>query len=134
MTRSPSTWRLTPDGQTGNGEHRVCGIHRRPLSLQAVCGGNTSGGIVVCRIDACHSYTRLKETDVTVNESDLDRLIRAGIAVTALGTGVAIGGIFNPIGIGLFGVAGMAAFTAASGYCPLYSLLGVSTCPVPQQD
>jgi len=74
------------------------------------------------------------ETAVTVNESDLDRLIRAGIAVTALGTGVAIGGIFNPIGIGLFGVAGMAAFTAVSGYCPLYALLGVSTCPVPQQD
>jgi len=78
-------------------------------------------------------YIRMKETAVTVNESDLDRLIRAGIAVTALGTGMAIGGIFNPIGIGLFGVAGMAAFTAVSGYCPLYALLGVSTCPVPQQ-
>lgn len=75
-----------------------------------------------------------QESPVTVNESDLDRLIRAGIAVTALGTGMAIGGIFNPIGIGLFGVAGMAAFTAVSGYCPLYALLGVSTCPVPEQD
>jgi hypothetical protein len=83
---------------------------------------------------ACRPYIRIKETAVTVNESDLDRLIRAGIAVTALGTGMAIGGIFNPIGIGLFGVAGMAAFTAVSGYCPLYALLGVSTCPVPQQD
>lgn len=82
---------------------------------------------------ACRPYIRMKETAVTVNESDLDRLIRAGIAVTALGTGMAIGGIFNPIGIGLFGVAGMAAFTAVSGYCPLYALLGVSTCPVPQQ-
>lgn len=82
---------------------------------------------------ALHPYICIRETGLTVNESDLDRLIRAGIAVTALGTGVAIGGIFNPIGIGLFGVAGMAAFTAVSGYCPLYALLGVSTCPVPQQ-
>ncbi len=69
-----------------------------------------------------------------VNEGDLDRLIRVGIAVTALGTGVAVGGVFNPIGIGLFGVAGMAAFTAISGFCPIYSLLGISTCPVPQRD
>lgn len=71
---------------------------------------------------------------MTVNESNLDRVIRAGIAVTALTTGVAIGGIFNPIAIGLFGVAGMAALTAISGYCPLYSLLGISTCPVPQRN
>lgn len=70
---------------------------------------------------------------MTVNEGDLDRIIRAGIAVTALGTGVAVGGVFNPIGIGLFGVAGMAAVTAVSGYCPVYSLLGISTRPVPQQ-
>ena len=69
-----------------------------------------------------------------VNESDLDRLVRVGIAVTALGTGVAVGGVFNPVGIGLFAISGMAAFTAVSGYCPLYALLGVSTCPVPQRD
>lgn len=69
-----------------------------------------------------------------VNESDLDRLIRVGIAVTALGTGVAVGGVFTPIGIGLFGVAGLAAFTAISGFCPIYALLGISTCPVPQRD
>ena len=69
-----------------------------------------------------------------VNENDLDRVIRAGIAVTALGTGVVVGGVLNPVGIGLFAIAGMAAFTAVSGYCPLYSLLGISTCPVPQRD
>lgn len=70
---------------------------------------------------------------MTVNESNLDRVIRAGIAVTAFSTGLAVGGVFNPIGVGLFGVAGMAAFTAVSGYCPLYSVLGISTAPVPQQ-
>lgn len=71
---------------------------------------------------------------MTNNESDLDRAIRAGISVTALGTGLAIGGVFNPAGIALFGVAGIAGWTAPSGYCPLYSTLGISTHPQLQQD
>jgi Inner membrane protein YgaP-like, transmembrane domain len=68
------------------------------------------------------------------NESDLDRAIRAGISVTALGTRLAIGGVFNPVGIALFGVAGMAGWTASSGHCPLYCTLGTSTHPQLQQD
>ncbi|HYN56559.1 MAG TPA: DUF2892 domain-containing protein [Motilibacterales bacterium] len=71
---------------------------------------------------------------MTKNESDLDRAIRAGISVTALGTGLAIGGVLNPVGIALFGVAGMAGWTAVSGYCPVYSALGISTRPLPVQD
>ncbi|MGB7980330.1 MAG: DUF2892 domain-containing protein [Candidatus Nanopelagicales bacterium] len=70
---------------------------------------------------------------MTKNEGNLDRVIRGGIAVTALGTGLALGGVFNPLGVGLFGVAGMAGWTAVSGYCPLYSVLGISTRPLPQQ-
>ena len=70
---------------------------------------------------------------MTKNESDLDRAIRAGISVTALGAGLAIGGVFNPVGIALFGVSGMAGATAITGYCPLYSVLGISTRPQPQQ-
>ena len=70
---------------------------------------------------------------MTKNEGTIDRMIRGGIAVTALGTGLAVGGVFNPVGIALFGVAGIAGLTAISGYCPLYSVLGVSTCPLPEQ-
>ena len=70
---------------------------------------------------------------MTKNEGNLDRIFRGGLAVTALGVGLAVGGVFNPLGILLFGVAGMAGWTAISGYCPLYSLLGISTCPLPQQ-
>ena len=70
---------------------------------------------------------------MTKNEGTLDRAIRGGIAVTALGIGLAVGGVFNPVGIVLFSVAGMAGWTALSGYCPLYSVLGISTCPLPQQ-
>lgn len=61
------------------------------------------------------------------NESNLDRTIRAGISVTALTTGLAIGGPLNPAGIALLGVSGVAASTAVTGYCPLYSVLGIST-------
>jgi hypothetical protein len=74
-----------------------------------------------------------EEDIMTVNESTIDRLIRGGIAATALGAGLVVGGVFNPVGVVLLGVAGMAAFTAISGYCPLYAVLGISTCPVPQK-
>jgi hypothetical protein len=71
---------------------------------------------------------------MTTNEATLDRVIRGGIAITALGTGLAIGGVLNPVGILLLGVGGMAGWTAISGYCPVYSALGISTCPLPQQS
>ena len=64
---------------------------------------------------------------MTVNESNLDRAVRGGIAVTALGAGTAIGGVLNPVGIALYGIGAVAAATAVSGYCPLYSVLGIST-------
>lgn len=70
---------------------------------------------------------------MTRNEGTLDRVIRGGIAVTALGAGLVVGGVFNPVGIVLFGVAGLAGLTAISGYCPLYAALGVSTRRSPQQ-
>lgn len=70
---------------------------------------------------------------MTVNESNLDRAVRGGIAVTALGAGTAIGGVLNPVGIALYGIGGVAAVTAVSGYCPLYSVLGISTLR-PTQD
>jgi hypothetical protein len=70
---------------------------------------------------------------MTVNESNLDRAVRGGIALTALGTGTAIGGMLNPVGIALYGIGTVAAVTAVSGYCPLYSVLGISTLG-PTQD
>ena len=62
------------------------------------------------------------------NEGTIDRAIRAGVSVTALGTGLAVGGPFNPVGAGLLVVGTVAGATAATGYCPLYSVLGISTC------
>lgn len=70
---------------------------------------------------------------MTRNEGTTDRIIRGGIAATALGTGLAIGGVFNPVGGALLGVSVVAGLTAVSGYCPLYSVLGISTVSSSQQ-
>ncbi|WP_048440736.1 DUF2892 domain-containing protein [Caenimonas sp. SL110] len=62
-----------------------------------------------------------------VNEGTLDRSVRviAGIALIAMaymGT------------IGAWGYIGIVPIiTGALGMCPLYSLLGISTCPMPKR-
>lgn len=61
------------------------------------------------------------------NESTLDRAIRAGISVTALTGAVATGGLLTPVGATLLGVSAVSGLTAATGYCPLYSVVGIST-------
>ncbi len=66
------------------------------------------------------------------NEGTADRVIRGGIAVAALGAGTALGGVVTPAGLALYAVSGVAAVTAVTGYCPLYSVLGVSTRPAAQ--
>ena len=66
---------------------------------------------------------------MTKNESTVDRAIRAGISVTALGAGPSLGGIFTPPGAALLGVSAISGMTAATGYCPLYTVLGISTAP-----
>jgi hypothetical protein len=58
------------------------------------------------------------------NEGNLDRALRviAGLVLIGLAaTGT----------VGLWGYVGVVPLlTGAVGYCPLYSLLGLSTCPV----
>jgi hypothetical protein len=58
------------------------------------------------------------------NEGNLDRALRviAGLVLIGLAaTGT----------VGLWGYVGVVLLlTGAVGYCPLYSLLGLSTCPV----
>lgn len=58
-----------------------------------------------------------------------DRIIRAGVAL--VGIAVAIGvGATSAAGIVALVLAGVMAATAAVGFCPLYRLFGVSSCPV----
>jgi hypothetical protein len=62
------------------------------------------------------------------NEGNVDRVIRVVVAAAAAGGAVAVGP-GSPAGIALFVVAGVMLATAAVGFCPLYALLGVDTCP-----
>jgi hypothetical protein len=58
------------------------------------------------------------------NEGGVDRVMRA-----ALGIGLIGATLFGAIGPwGWIGVVPL--LTAAIGWCPLYSVLGVDTCPV----
>ena len=59
-----------------------------------------------------------------------DRVIRVVLATVALVV-AAVVGVPSGLGIGLLVVAAVLLGTAAVGFCPLYRLLGLSTCPVP---
>lgn len=63
------------------------------------------------------------------NEGTLDRLVRVVIAVAALAGAAALG--FGTVGgIVLLVVAAVMGVTALTGFCPLYAVFGLSTCPV----
>ncbi|MBW8368400.1 MAG: DUF2892 domain-containing protein [Arenimonas sp.] len=58
------------------------------------------------------------------NEGNLDRGLRFVIGVTSIG--MAATGV-----IGMWGYLGVVPLlTAAIGFCPLYAVLGINTCPV----
>ncbi|MFN8097164.1 MAG: DUF2892 domain-containing protein [Dermatophilaceae bacterium] len=66
------------------------------------------------------------------NVGSTDKIIRlvlaAAVAVVAFVTGAG-----SPLGIVLLIVAAVLAVTAFVGFCPLYRLVGVNTCKVPQR-
>lgn len=63
------------------------------------------------------------------NEGTIDRVLRVAIAIAAV-AGAAAVGFASVWGIVLLVVAGIMLVTAATGFCPLYRLFGLSTCPV----
>lgn len=63
------------------------------------------------------------------NEGTVDRVIRVVLGAAAIGGAVAVGPA-SVLGIVLLVVAAIMLVTAAAGTCPLYSLFGISTCPV----
>ena len=63
------------------------------------------------------------------NEGNIDRIIRVagGGTLAALGFGGVIAGVFGTV-VGAVGV--VLILTGAIGFCPLYALFGMNTCPV----
>lgn len=64
------------------------------------------------------------------NEAGLDRALRGAAAVVAAVAAFAVGPT-SAAGIALIVVTVVLAGTAATGFCPLYRVLGISTCRVP---
>lgn len=62
------------------------------------------------------------------NVGSADRLVRLGLGIGLIVIG--LGAVGGAPGIVLAGLAAIPLFTAAVGWCPLYSLFGVGTCPV----
>jgi len=63
-----------------------------------------------------------------INEGPIDRSLRAVVALGLIGTGIyglSSGNISEPVSYTLLGVSAVPVLTAATGYCPLYSLFGV---------
>lgn len=60
------------------------------------------------------------------NEGNLDRVIRV-----VLGVGIIGAGVYMQNWLGLIGIVPLA--TAAMGWCPLYSIIGVSSCKVAEK-
>lgn len=66
------------------------------------------------------------------NVGSMDRNIRLGVAVVAVILAFVVGAGTGG-GIVLWIIAAIMAVTALTGSCPVYSMLGKSTCPVDQR-
>lgn len=63
------------------------------------------------------------------NEGNVDRIIRVVVAVVAFAV-AALVGFGSVLGIVLAVVGVVMLVTAAVGFCPLYRVFGLSTCPM----
>ena len=66
------------------------------------------------------------------NVGSTDRIIRAIVGIAALIGAVALG-LGTGGGIALLVVGAVMVVTAAVGFCPLYRVLGLNTCPAPKR-
>ena len=64
------------------------------------------------------------------NMGRTDRVIRLGVGLSAIVGGI-LAGATSVVGIVLLGVGGIMLATSATGFCPLYRVLRISTCPAP---
>lgn len=64
------------------------------------------------------------------NENTVDRIVRLVIAAAAVAVAAVIG-FGTVVGVVALVIAAVMVVTAAVGFCPLYAVFGVSTCPNP---
>ena len=66
-----------------------------------------------------------EDTQMTINVGLIDRALRAIIGLALIGWALTGGPVWAWIGV-------VPLLTAAIGFCPAYTLLGIRTCPVKQ--
>jgi hypothetical protein len=64
------------------------------------------------------------------NVGRTDRIIRAAVIAPAAVVLAMLTGAGTPLGITALVIAAVLLVTAAAGFCPLYRVLGIDTCPV----
>jgi hypothetical protein len=62
---------------------------------------------------------------MTINVGLIDRALRAIVGLALIGWALTGGPVWAWIGV-------VPLFTAAIGFCPAYTMLGIRTCPVKQ--
>ena len=67
------------------------------------------------------------------NVGGIERPIRIGLGAVLLGLG-AFGGLPTAAMAAALVAGGIALVTGLIGYCPAWTLLGISTCPMKQPD
>ena len=65
---------------------------------------------------------------MTANVGSTDKVIRLVLAIAAV-IGAYLAGMSSLLGIVLLVVGAVLGVTAFTGFCPLYRVLGMSTCP-----
>ncbi len=68
---------------------------------------------------------------IRVNEGPIDRIVRLAAGGALLAVAV-LGLVASPLSLVAGVVGAILVVTGATGFCPLYAVLGVSTCPVKQ--
>ena len=69
---------------------------------------------------------------MTRNLNTTDRIVRTGLGVGLVALAIPTG-VASITGVVLLGLAAVMLGTAAVGFCPLYTALGISTCPTPHR-
>ena len=64
---------------------------------------------------------------MTVNVGTLDKWIRVGIVIALIGGGVLLGSWYQWL---FYGFALMLTITIFTGFCGIYRLFGIQTCPI----
>jgi hypothetical protein len=74
-----------------------------------------------------------KETQMfKVNEGPVDRAIRVVVGLALLAVALLVVGLGSALGVVLLVVGALLTMTGALGFCAMYRVLGINTCPAPK--